>query len=140
MKQAFALMMCLAVLLQLGFQLAGYDAIFQIGYGAITLMGMMISLTFMWLYVQRATPLALGMAYSWSGASLVLGWWWVFAVTGEPAVMEGSSLHFAPLALYWSGAILHFGVISRSFGLHGAVFLGPVAAAVALSVVIYRVL
>ncbi|WP_298565675.1 hypothetical protein [uncultured Aliiroseovarius sp.] len=139
MKQAFALMMLLAALLQLGYLLAGYDAIYQIGYGAITLMGLMISLTFLWLYVQRATPLALGMAYSWSGASLVLGWWWIFALAGEPVVMSESAANFAPLALYLTGAVLHFSVIHRSFGSHGAAFLWPALGAVALSTLIYLV-
>ena len=50
MKQAFALMMLIAVLLQLGYLWAGYETMYQIGYGAITLMGLMISLTFLWLY------------------------------------------------------------------------------------------
>ena len=77
MKQAFVLMTLIALALQMGYQWAGYEVVYQIGYGAITLMGLMISLTFLWLYVVRATPLALGMAYSWSGASLVLGWWWI---------------------------------------------------------------
>ncbi|MCI2392903.1 hypothetical protein [Aliiroseovarius sediminis] len=137
MKQAFGLMMCLAVLLQFGYLLAGYDAMYQIGYGAITLMGLMISLTFLWLYVQRATPLALGMAYSWSGASLVLGWWWIFALAGEPSFMAESTAHFVPLALYLSGALLHFSVIHRSFGCHGLTFVWPILGAVAVSTVIY---
>ncbi|MCK8464835.1 hypothetical protein MUY35_13335 [Aliiroseovarius sp. S1339] len=137
MKQAFGLMMCLAVLLQLGYRVAGYDAMYQIGYGAITLMGLMISLTFLWLYVQRATPLALGMAYSWSGASLVLGWWWIFALMGEPPFMEQNSAHLIPLSLYLSGALLHFSVIHRSFGCHGMTFLWPVLGAVILSTVIF---
>ena len=51
MKQAFVLMMLIALLLQAGYQWAGYDVVYQIGYGAITLMGLMISLTFLWLYV-----------------------------------------------------------------------------------------
>ncbi|MDE9451809.1 hypothetical protein J3R80_15150 [Aliiroseovarius sp. Z3] len=139
MKQAFGLMMCLAVMLQLGYLVAGYDAMYQIGYGAITLMGLMISLTFLWLYVQRATPLALGMAYSWSGASLVLGWWWIFALAGEPAIMSHSAAHFVPLALYLSGAFLHFSVIHRSFGCHGATFLWPVLVAVVVSTAIFLV-
>lgn len=137
MKQAFGLMMAIAVLLQLGYVMAGYDAMYQIGYGAITLMGLMISLTFLWLYVQRATPLALGMAYSWSGASLVLGWWWFYALAGEPAFMTHSSAHFAPLALYLSGALLHFSVINRSFGWHGTTFVWPILGAVLLSALVY---
>jgi hypothetical protein len=140
MKQAFALMMCLAVLLQLGFVFAGYDAMYQIAYGAITFMGLMISLTFLWLYVQRATPLALGMAYSWSGASLVLGWWWIFALVGEPEGMVQNSLHFVPLSLYLSGAVLHFSVINRSFGWHGVSFLWPVLGALVLSTIIFLII
>ncbi|WP_424943998.1 hypothetical protein [Aliiroseovarius crassostreae] len=137
MKQAFALMMLIAVLLQLGYLWAGYEAMYQIGYGAITLMGLMISLTFLWLYVVRATPLALGMAYSWSGASLVLGWWWIYSVLGEPAWASESPVHFVFLALYLVGALLHFSVINRSFGLHGAMFLWPVLGALCLSGLIY---
>lgn len=137
MKQAFALMMLIAVLLQLGYLWAGYEAMYQIGYGAITLMGLMISLTFLWLYVVRATPLALGMAYSWSGASLVLGWWWIFSILGEPAWASESPAHFVFLALYLVGALLHFSVINRSFGLPGAMFLWPVLGALCLSGLIY---
>ncbi len=137
MKQAFALMMLIAVVLQLGYAMAGYEAMYQIGYGAITLMGLMISLTFLWLYIVRATPLALGMAYSWSGASLVLGWWWIYSVLGEPAWADESPVHFIFLALYLVGALLHFSVITRSFGWHGALFLWPVLGALCLSGLIY---
>lgn len=137
MKQAALLVAILAVLLQAGYWAFGYQAIFQIGFGAITLMGLMIALTFLWLYLQRATPLALGMAYSWCGASLVLGWWWIYALLGAPEAMTASALHFAPLAVYLSGAVLHFSVIHRSFGLHGAAFLAPVLLAVMCSSVIY---
>lgn len=137
MKQASLLVAFLAVVLQLGYWAVGYDAVFQIGFGAITLMGLMIALTFLWLYIQRATPLALGMAYSWCGASLVLGWWWLYVMLGKPEAMALNALLFAPLALYLSGAILHFSVIHRSFGWHGAAFLAPVLGAVMCSTAIY---
>lgn len=137
MKQASLLVAALGILLQLGYWVVGYQAIVQIGFGAITLMGLMIALTFLWLYLQRATPLALGMAYSWFGASLVLGWWWIYALLGAPDVMTASALHFTPLAVYLSGAVLHFSVIHRSFGLQGAAFLAPVLGAVMCSTAIY---
>ncbi|SMR71184.1 hypothetical protein SAMN04488030_0811 [Aliiroseovarius halocynthiae] len=140
MKQASLLVAVLVLLLQCGYWLAGYQAIFQIGFGAITLMGLMIALTFLWLYLQRATPLALGMAYSWCGASLVLGWWWIYALLGAPEAMTASALHFTPLAVYLSGAVLHFSVIHRSFGWHGAAFLAPVLGAVMCSTAIYVII
>lgn len=139
MKQAFALAVVLIAVLQAGYQLAGYQAVYQIGYGAITMMSMMISATFLWLYVQRATPLALGMAYSWSGAGMVMGWWWLYAVLGRPLWVLDSPVLFNFLSLYFVGAVLHFSVIHRSFGWHGSAFLLPIIGAVALSAVIYLV-
>jgi len=41
------------------------------------------------------------------------------------------------LALSLVGAVLHFAVIHRSFGRHGASFLWPVALALGLSTLIY---
>jgi len=139
MKQAFLLAMIMVTVLQAGYRVAGYDVVYQIGYGAITLMSLMISLTFLWLYVVRATPLALGMAYSWSGAGLVMGWWWIYAVLGRPDWLVDSPILFNFLAFYFVGALLHFGVIHRSFGWHGAAFLLPIAGAVAISATVYLI-
>jgi len=139
MKQAFALAMVLIVVLQAGYRVAGYQAVYQIGYGAITMMSMMISATFLWLYVQRATPLALGMASSWSGAGLVMGWWWLYAILGRPLWALDSPILFNFLSFYFVGAVLHFSVIHRSFGWHGSAFLLPILGAVALSAAIYLV-
>ncbi|MCI2398789.1 hypothetical protein [Aliiroseovarius subalbicans] len=136
MKQAFILTVMMVVALQAGYQLAGYSVVYQIGYGAITLMSLMISLTFLWLYLQRATPLALGMAYSWSGAGMVMGWWWIYAVLGHPDWLSDSPLLFNFLALYIVGAVLHFSVIHRSLGLHGSAFLLPIVGAVLISTLV----
>lgn len=137
MKQAFMLLLLLIGVFQLGYQVLGYQMVYQVAYGAITVMALMIAATFLWLFVVRATPLALGMAYSWAGAGFVLGWLWFFKFAGEPTLLHESPVLFAFLPLYFVGAVLHFAVIHRSFGLHGAAFLLPVAGAVALSAGIY---
>ncbi len=137
MKQAFMLLMGLVVLFQAGYELFGYAAVYEIAYGAITLMALMIAATFLWLFVVRATPLALGMAYSWAGAGAVMGWWWVYQFSGRPDWLSASPVLFACLPFYFVGAVLHFAVIHRSFGLHGLAFLVPVVVAVAVSAGIY---
>ncbi len=137
MKQAFMLLILLVGLFQLGHLLLGYQLVYQVAYGAITLMALMIAATFLWLFMVRATPLALGMAYSWAGAGFVLGWWWYFKLLGHPEVLRESPVLFNFLPFYFVGAVLHFAVIHRSFGLHGAAFLLPVIGAVALSAGIY---
>ncbi len=137
MKQAVMLLIGLMGLFQLGFHIAGYQLVYQIAYGAITLMAVMISLTFLWLWAVRATPLALGMAFSWAGTAMVMGWWWAYNALGQPGWATQSPILFNFLALYTVGAVLHFAVIHRSLGLHGIGFLGPVTTAVLVSVAIY---
>ena len=75
----------------------------------------MISLTFLWLWARKETPLALGMSFSWAGAASVMGWWWVFNVLSRPVAMAESELLFLFLAVYFVGAVLHFAAIMRSF-------------------------
>ena len=71
-------------------QTLGYRMSFDIGYGAFTLMAAMISATFLWLWVRRATPLAMGMAFGWAGAASVMGWWWMFNLWKKPPVIIDS--------------------------------------------------
>ena len=137
MKQAFMLLMFLMALFQVGHLMLGYQAVYQVAYGAITLMAMMIAATFLWLFIVRATPLALGMAYSWAGAGFVMGWWWFYNLSGQPDWLSESPILFNFLPFYFVGAVLHFSVIHRSFGLHGAAFLLPIGGAVAVSAGIY---
>lgn len=136
MTQAVVLISVIAGLLFSGHTVLGYWPTYQIAYGALTLMAAMISLTFLWLWARRATPLALGMSLSWAGASSVLGWWWVYNLLGNPVLMEDGSVLFVFLSFYFTGAILHFAVIQRSFGLSGHLFPVPALAAVALSAVV----
>jgi hypothetical protein len=106
-------------------------------FGAIALMALMISGTFLWLWQVRATPLALGMSLSWAGSGLTTGWWWAMqmaqsTVLGPVAGVETVAL-FLFLSLLISGAVLHFSVIQGTFGLSGLKFLWPVAGAVSVS-------
>ena len=118
----------------------GWRATYQIGYGAFCLMAAMISLTFLWLWGRRATPLALGMSFGWAGAASVIGWWWVFNLLDKPEIMARSELLFLPLSLYFVGAILHFNVIQRSFGRYRLAFVLPVAGAVLASALIRQLI
>lgn len=137
MKQAFMLLVALIGLFQLGNMALGYDAVYRIAYGAIALMALMIAGTFLWLYFLRATPLALGMAYGWAGAGLVLGWWYLYNLLGQPDWARHSPVLFVILPFYFVGAVLHFAVIHRSFGCHGLRFLAPIVLAITVSTAIY---
>ena len=131
MIQAAFLVIVFGAMLALSYLLLGYHPTYQIAYGALTLMAAMISLTFLWLWAKRATPLALGMSLSWAGASSVLGWWWVFNLMGNPQGMVESGALFVFLSLYFAGAILHFAVIQRSFG--GTPQFLPIPAIIAIA-------
>ena len=65
------------------------------------LMGAAVGGSFLWLWYVRATPLALGMVLSWTGASMLL---WGFAGRGEWVLM--------PLSVYLTGAAMHLRVIA----------------------------
>ncbi len=115
----------------------GYQAAYEIGYGALSFMAILIAMTFTWLWHARATPLALGMAFSWFGAASVMGWWWLYNVLDGPTVMVRNEMLFVFLSLYFVGAGLHFSVVQRSFGLRPWVFAAPIVGSTVLSVLIH---
>jgi hypothetical protein len=115
----------------------GYEAAYDISYGAFTLMAAMVSLTFLWLWMQRATPLAVGMAFGWAGAASVMGWWWVYNLLDGPTGMEDSVALFFFLSVYLVGAVMHFAVIGRSLGLANGLWLAPVVLAILISPVLH---
>lgn len=115
----------------------GYEAAYEISYGAFTLMAAMVSLTFLWLWMVRATPLAMGMAFGWAGAASVMGWWWVYHILGGPAPMRQNPALFLCLSVYFVGAVLHFSVIGRSLRLARGLWLAPIMLAIAVSVGLY---
>lgn len=137
MKQALLLLIGVSLTFGLAHAWLGYDAAYQIGYGALTMMAMLISVTFLVLWLSRATPLALGMAFSWAGAASVLGWWWLYNLLERPAPMVESQILFGFLSLYFVGAILHFVVMQRSFGLSHGTFVVPVAVSLGVSTLLH---
>lgn len=136
MRQGFVLLGVVLAAFLASDATLGYRETYLIGYGALCLMAAMISLTFLWLWARRATPLALGMSFGWAGASSVIGWWWVFNLLGHPDEMAENAWLFLALSLYFVGAILHFSVIQRSFGRYQAIFVLPVASSVVISALI----
>ena len=136
MIQALLLVASISIVFIASHASLGYEPTYQIAYGALTLMAAMISLTFLWLWGRRATPLALGMSLSWAGTASVLGWWWIFNLIGKPNTMVESGALFLFLSFYFAGAILHFAVIQRSFGAAGHFFPIPAILAIALSAAI----
>jgi hypothetical protein len=123
MKQAIGLLALVLAALGLIRAALGGETALALATGAMALMALMIAGTFLWLWVVRATPLALGMAFSWLGWGLFAGWQWFAGAAHAP----GGAI--AVLGLCYVGAVLHFSVIHRSFGRHGVSFLWPVALA-----------
>ena len=120
----------------LGYAGLGHEEVYAISYGAFALIAASISVTFFWLWLKRATPLALGMSFGWAGAASVMGWWWGFRLAGKPVGMAESPVLMVFLAIYFVGAILHFQVIGRSFGWRPNATWVPVSLAVLISVMV----
>ncbi|MGR3513686.1 MAG: hypothetical protein ACU0GG_13065 [Paracoccaceae bacterium] len=132
MKPILLLLMTILVL-EIGDIVFGYQGTYRIGYGAFSLLALVIALTFLWLWRQRATPLALGMVFSWTGAAGVMAWWWLFSILKAPVWMQDNPILFVFLALYLTGAVLHLEVIGRSFALSRLWTYFPVVGAALLS-------
>jgi len=134
MKHALILLAAGTALL-LAISLAfGFDQAYALAYGAVAAMALSIAGTFFWLWHTRATPLALGMGFSWAGATGVMGWWWIHRLLGTPEWMEQNPLLFVFVATYFVGTLLHFQVIRRSIGWSALILLLPVFAALTLSI------
>ncbi|MFV0332880.1 MAG: hypothetical protein ACK5JR_02250 [Tropicimonas sp.] len=133
MKQALSIYVIVLAGVHLAFVAQGYSGAAEIVYGALTVMAVMISAIFLWLWGMRLSPLSLGMAFSWAGAAMVMGWWWLSVQLGGPAWMEESEILLVFAGLMMTGAVLHFEVLETSFGLRRGAFLLPVAGALALS-------
>lgn len=132
MKQALQLLFGVLALLLGAYGTLGFDLVYHLAYGVVAAMAAVISGTFLWLWWARATPLALGMAFSWGGATCVMGWWWAFALAGQPMTMLAHPVVFLFPAAYLVGAILHFQVIHRTLGIPGGIFWALPAALIAL--------
>ena len=140
MKQALTLYSVILALSLLGIAFLGTTQMVLIAYGAVCILALLISGTFLWLWQVRATPLALGMSFSWAGLGLTLGWWWAMQVRMSVDWGLEAAVLFFFLSLLMAGAVLHFAVIQGSFGFHGMSFLVPVLSALALSLGVLLVL
>lgn len=136
MTKPLFLLVTMVALFQFGSLAFGYTVIYQIGYGTFAVLALVISLTFFWLWAKRSTPLALGMAFSWGGATGVMSWWWLYNVFGRPVWMVEHPLLFVFLSVYVVGAILHLEVIGRSFALSRALAVAPFGGAVVIATAI----
>lgn len=139
MRQALGMLLVIAAGFVWGDVMFGYQVVYEVGYGALMLMGVTISGTFLWLWYERATPLALGMSFSWAGAAGVMGWWWTYNILGKPQSMFESEALFVLLSVYFVGAILHFAVVARSIALPGYAQAIPVVGAALVSAMIQAV-
>ncbi len=84
-----------------------------------------LAAAFAWLWLERATPLALGLALAWAGSGALLADW--------PAGGAARGAHvFA--ALYGVGAVLHLRVVAGVTAWPGTVFWGGIAAGAAAAV------
>lgn len=126
MKQATQLLILCTLVLILGRAIAGPDLALELAFGTLAALAAMISATFLWLWRERATPLALGMSFSWAGTALILGQlWWI--EVNMPGLIPQMPLSF--LAFLMTGCILHLAAIDASFGRGGRRVLLPVAVA-----------
>ncbi|MEL7149422.1 MAG: hypothetical protein AAGK71_01745 [Pseudomonadota bacterium] len=136
MTKPILLLLVTIAVFELSNMILGYDLAYRVGYGAFVLLALVIAGTFLWLWKQRSTPLALGMVFSWAGASCVMAWWWLYSLLGAPVWMHDNPLLFVFLSVYLMGAALHLEVIGRSFALSRFATFAPIAGAVLISLVV----
>lgn len=114
----------------------GFDTAYDAGYAAISLLAVVISATFAWLWRIRATPMALGMAFSWAGCAGLVGYWWVFNQAGRPpAPGLDHQVLWACISLYLAGAVAHLRVIANVHGSGRPLFAATLGAVIALALV-----
>lgn len=133
MKQALLIYIVVLAATHSSFLMQGFIGTAEVIYGALTIMALMISAIFLWLWGMRLSPLSLGMAFSWAGSAMVMGWWWLSSQLDAPAWMDENELLLLVMGLLMTGAILHFEVLETSFGYRRGAFIMPVAGALALS-------
>ena len=133
MRQAISIYVAILLGVHSSFVAQGFSGTAQVVYGALTIMALMISAIFIWLWAMRLSPLSLGMAVSWAGAAMVIGWSWLSMQLGGPVWMDESEVVLVLVGLVATGAVLHFEVLERSLGYRRGAFLFPVAGALALS-------
>lgn len=128
MKKPILLFLGINIVFWVSHAAYGYWPVYKVSYGAFAIMAAIISGTFFWLWARRSTPLALGMAFGWAGASSVMAWWWLYNHLGQPDVLNENRVLFVFLAIYFVGAIMHLELIGRSFSQPRMAALAPIVA------------
>ncbi|SFB80434.1 hypothetical protein [Tropicimonas isoalkanivorans] len=136
MKQALVIYAAVLGGMHASYLTQGFAGTAEIAYGALAIMALMIAATFLWLWAMRMSTLSLGMAFSWMGAAMVMGWWWLYSRLGGPIWMLRSEALLVLVGAMLTGAVLHFEVIETSFGFRRGAFLLPVAGAMAVSLLL----
>ena len=135
MNRSILVLLGLYVALTTVHRTAGFELAYDIGYSALSLTALVISITFLWLWRVRATPMALGMALSWAGCFGLVGFWWVFSQIGRrPVGLPERDLLFFFISLYLAGGILHIRMISAAYLRTRTVFWGTMAGLLILSI------
>ena len=117
----------------------GPDISFAVAYGMVAAMAFVISISFFWLWHQRATPLALGMALCKLGSALILAWYALYRVLNRSPVMIDHEVLKLFIGFYFVGAAHHFAVMQRTMRTSLTVFVLPVVLTVALLVLLLAV-
>lgn len=128
MTKPILLFLGINVVFWLSHQTYGYWPVYEVSYGAFSIMAAIIAGTFFWLWARRSTPLALGMAFGWAGAASVMAWWWLYNHLGKPETLSENRLLYVFLSIYFVGAILHLELIGKSFSRPRIAAIAPFAA------------
>ncbi len=110
----------------------GHDTSFAIAYGMVASMALVISVSFFWLWYNRATPLALGMALCKLGSATLLAWYAIYRALDRTPIMNNHEVMGLFIGLYFVGAAHHFAVIRKSVGINAFMITAPVIAAIVL--------
>ena len=114
MRQAFVFSALLLIVFLIIDQTLGFPLAMSIGFAATLAIAACNSITFLWLWYVRATPLALGMALNWIGQAAITLWWFTGGLHQRLDWLPQSEAIFSCLAIYLVGGAFHVTVIQRS--------------------------
>lgn len=138
MTRAMALLGAIVTLLSALAARLGMGVAQDVARVALVLLGGGIAAIFLWLWHERATPLALAMTFSWAGATAAMGWWLATDLAAGARVAQPVLLGF--LAVYLTGTLLHLQAIRDAFGLGRVALVSVIGGAAAASVVVLAML
>jgi hypothetical protein len=132
MRQAIFLALALWAAFYFIVEVLDFRLAAAIGFSATMLIAAVNSLTFLWLWYARTTPLALGMALSWAGQAAISAWWFATGMPGKGVWLDQDPLIFLFLSIYIVGGGIHIAVIQNSAGSTRTAAIWPLMAIVAI--------